>query len=148
MSSYEYVKDERGAALVEYAIGATVFLSVLFGVVEFGRALWVHNALTDATRRGARYAILNSSSKSEAVKNVAVYGDATDSSQPVVPKLTPDNVQVSYSPDYGLDTGTVTVSITEYDFEFVVPLIGRTMRMPAYSTTLTGECVGLIPPDM
>ena len=38
-------KRERGASLVEFAIAATVFLTVVFAVVEFGRALWVHNAV-------------------------------------------------------------------------------------------------------
>ena len=49
-------KTRTGASLLEFAIAATVFLTVLFAVVEFGRALWVHNALSDAARRGARYA--------------------------------------------------------------------------------------------
>ena len=57
-------KKERGATLVEFAIGATVFLTAIFAVLEFGRALWVHNALSDAARRGARYAVLNPASDS------------------------------------------------------------------------------------
>lgn len=52
-------KTERGATLVEFAIGATVFFTVMFAVVEFGRMLYVHNALSDAALRGARYAVVN-----------------------------------------------------------------------------------------
>ena len=48
---------QRGATLVEFAIAATVLLTAIFAVLEFGRALWTHNALSDAARRGARYAI-------------------------------------------------------------------------------------------
>ena len=48
---------QRGSTLVEFAIGATVFLMVMFAVLEFGRALWIHNALSDAARRAARYAV-------------------------------------------------------------------------------------------
>ena len=55
---YKTNKNQRGAALVEFALVATVFLTVLFGIIEFGRLLWTHNALTDATRRGVRYATL------------------------------------------------------------------------------------------
>ena len=43
--------NERGSTLVEFAIGVTVFLTAMFAVLEFGRALWGHNALTDAARR-------------------------------------------------------------------------------------------------
>ncbi|HYX42047.1 MAG TPA: TadE family protein, partial [Pyrinomonadaceae bacterium] len=66
---------ERGAALVEFAIGATIFLTVLFAVIEFGLLLWTHNALTDAARRGARYAVTHPQSSVADVQNVVVYGD-------------------------------------------------------------------------
>jgi len=55
--------NERGSTLVEFAIGATVFLTAMFAVLEFGRALWTHNALTDAARRGARYATPRSAAR-------------------------------------------------------------------------------------
>ena len=32
-------KKERGTTLVEFAIGATVFFTVMFAIVEFGRML-------------------------------------------------------------------------------------------------------------
>ena len=140
-------RTERGATLLEFAIGATVFLTVMFGVLEFGRALWVHNALTDAARRGARYAVLHASTDPASVKNVVVYGDPAGGSQPVVNNLSTANVIVTYS-DFGLESGTVSVSITNYQFQFVVPLIGGTIQMPAYTTTLTGESAGLVPPNI
>ena len=139
--------DERGATLVEYAIAVSVFLTAMFAVIEFGRALWVHNALSDAARRGARYAVLHTANDSAQVKNVVVYGDPAGGSQPTLTNLSTENVQVNYS-QFGLNTGTVTVSITNYKFEFVIPIVGTTITMPNYTTTLTGESVGLIPADM
>jgi len=139
--------DERGATLLEFAIGATIFLSVLFAVLEFGRALWVHNALTDAARRGARYAVLHAQSDSDSVKNMVVYGDPAGGTKSVVDNLTTGNVNVTYS-NFGLEGGTVSVSITNYQFQFVAPLIGTAIQMPSYTTTLTGESVGLIPADL
>ncbi|HEU4932694.1 MAG TPA: TadE/TadG family type IV pilus assembly protein [Pyrinomonadaceae bacterium] len=136
--------SERGATLVEFSLAVTVLLTSMFGVIEFGRALWVHNALTDAARRGARYATLHTPAESAAVKNVVVYGDEAGGTQPIVPNLTPDNVIVNYT-DVGVSKGTVSVSITNYQFQFVIPLIGTTITMPAYSTTLTGESIGVIP---
>ena len=141
-------KRERGSTLVEFAIGATVFLTAMFAVLEFGRALWVHNALSDAARRGARYAVLNPSSSEQAVKNVVVYGDPAGGTQPLVEKLsTSDNVVVTYS-SFSLDSGTASVTITGYQFRLIIPIIGRTIQMPNYHTTLTAESVGLIPPNI
>jgi Flp pilus assembly protein TadG len=138
---------EQGSTLLEFAIGATVFLTVMFAVLEFGRALWVHNDLTDAARRGARYAVVHTAGDAASVKNVVVYGDPAGGSQPVVNNLTTDNVTVTYS-SFGLEGGTVSVSITNYQFQFVVPLIGTSITMPSYTTTLTGESAGLIPPNI
>lgn len=139
--------DQRGATLVEFAIGATVFLTVMFAVLEFGRALWVHNALTDAARRGARYAVIHTAADSNLVKNVVVYGDPAGGTQPVVPNLTTANVTVAYS-NFGLEGGTASVSITGYEFQFVLPLVRTSIQMPSYTTTLTGECAGLFPPNI
>ena len=138
---------QRGATLVEFAIGATVFLTSMFAVIEFGRVLWVHNALTDAARRGARYAVIHSAADIDSVKNVVVYGDPAGGTQPLVQDLSTSNVNVSYS-GFGLNTGTVSVSITNYQFQFVLPLVGTSIQMPAYTTTLTGENAGLVPPNL
>ena len=136
--------SERGGTLVEFAIAATVFISSMFAVVEFGRALWIHNALADAARRGARYAVINSSANSAQVKNVVVFGDPAGGSQPLVNNLTTGNVTVNYN-GFGLNEGTVNVSITGYQFQFVVPIIGTTINMPSYTTTLVAENAGFIP---
>ncbi|MFN2530718.1 MAG: TadE/TadG family type IV pilus assembly protein [Pyrinomonadaceae bacterium] len=138
-------RDEKGSTLVEFAIGATVFIMSIFAVLEFGRALWAHNALADAARRGARYAVLHSVGSDSGVKNVVVYGDPAGGSQPLLPDLTVDNVQVSYSPDFIVNQGTATVSIKNYQFKFVLPFLPKTITMPTYSTTLTGESAGFIP---
>jgi Flp pilus assembly protein TadG len=137
--------NERGSTLVEFAIGATVFLTAMFAVLEFGRALWTHNALTDAARRGARYATMHTSADIGSVKNVVVYGNAAGSGSAMLPNLTTGNVSVTYSGTYQINKGTVTVSITNYQFQFVIPIVGTTITMPNYTTTLTAESVGLVP---
>jgi len=136
---------QRGATLVEFSIAATVFLMVMFAVLEFGRALWTHNALMDAARKGARYAVLHRADQIDDVKNVVVYGDPAGGTNPVVENLSTTNVQVSYS-NFTLDGGTVQVTITDYQFHFVIPIIGTQIQMPNYTTTLTGESAGLLPP--
>ena len=136
---------QRGATLVEFSIAATVFLMVMFAVLEFGRALWTHNALMDAARKGARYAVLHRADQIDDVKNVVVYGDPAGGTNPVVENLSTTNVQVSYT-NFTLDGGTVQVTITDYQFHFDIPIIGTQIQMPNYTTTLTGESAGLLPP--
>ncbi len=136
-------RNERGAALVEFAIGATVFITAMFAVLEFGRALWTHNALADAARRGARYASINGPNAT-AVKNVVVYGDAAGGTKALIPDLTVDQVEVDYStdPPFSLAMGTATVRITEYEFALLLPIVGTKITMPEYRTTLSAENAG------
>ena len=145
--SKRFKSNEQGATLVEFSIAATVFLVVVFGVIEFGRALWTHNALSDAARRGARYATLHSATEIEQVRNVVVYGNAEGTGTPMIPNLTTENVSVDYS-NFALNAGTVSVSVTGYEFQFIVPIVGTTITMPNYTTTLTGESVGWIPDNI
>jgi Flp pilus assembly protein TadG len=145
--------DERGAALVEFTIAAVVFLTAIFGVLEVSRLLWTHNALSDAARRGARYAVTHPSSDEAEVINMAVYGNAEGTGTPMVFGLTDDQIDVQYktSPVTGVFSypgGSVTVSITGFTFKFIVPIIGTTISMPDYHTTLTAESSGQVPPDV
>jgi Flp pilus assembly protein TadG len=143
-------KNERGAALVEFAIVATVFLTVMFGVLEFGRMFWTHNALRDAARRGVRLAAVrrNDAAGIQAVKNMVVFGNEAGTGQPIANGLSASNVAVEYVNYNGIQLSSrTTVSINNYQFQFSVPLLGGTMNMPAYRTSLPGESAGYIPCD-
>jgi len=47
-----------GAAAVEFAAVAPVFILLVFGMIEFGRAVMLQHAMTDAARAGCRKAVL------------------------------------------------------------------------------------------
>ena len=61
----------RGAALVEAAIVLPLFLMVILGIVEFGRAMMVGQLVTNGAREGARRAILYGSEEPEVRSHVA-----------------------------------------------------------------------------
>ncbi len=48
-------RDESGVALLEFAIFVSLLLFLVFGTIDFGRALFTANNLTAAAREGARY---------------------------------------------------------------------------------------------
>ena len=52
-------RRRRGQALVEFALVAPWFFLILFGIVEGGRFMLYYETLKNATREGARYAIVN-----------------------------------------------------------------------------------------
>lgn len=49
----------RGQAMVEFAMVAPMFFLLLFGIIEAGRFIFYYETLSNATREGARYAIVN-----------------------------------------------------------------------------------------
>jgi Flp pilus assembly protein TadG len=48
-----------GQAMVEFALVAPMFLLLLFSIIDFGRAVYYIQALNNAAREGARYAIVH-----------------------------------------------------------------------------------------
>lgn len=141
--------NERGGSLIEFTVVASVFFLMLVAIVAAGNLYYTHNALVEATRRGARYAVMHPTGSTADVQNVVVYGTATpaDGATSLIYNLQPGNVIVQYS---GLNVaqGTVTVTIETYTFPFVLPTGTTSITMPPYRTTLTGESAGFIPPDI
>jgi Flp pilus assembly protein TadG len=46
----------RGETLVEYALALTLFLMTLFGITQFGLAVWQFNMISNLAQEGARWA--------------------------------------------------------------------------------------------
>jgi Flp pilus assembly protein TadG len=57
-------RRSRGQALVETALVLPIFLGLLMGVVDMGRAVWATTSLNSAAREAARYAIVHGGSAS------------------------------------------------------------------------------------
>jgi Flp pilus assembly protein TadG len=142
---------ERGATLLEFVITASIFFMMLVGIVAISHLYFTHNALEEATRRGARFATfkLNNLASSNEIKNMVVYGTTTQdaNSTSLVSGLTTTNVVVERA-GFGVGTGSVTVRIQNYNYSFVIPGLTTTITMPEYRTTLTGECAGYIPSNI
>lgn len=160
--------------MAEFTMIALVFFMLIIGIIEFGRLLYTHNALTDATRRGARYAVLHGDTKGLCVQRVVVFGESqvdpvtcavTGGAAPLINGLGEGNVTVTYSgadldddpatppTGYGMNLGSATVTIgggdaPRYRFSINVPLFRQQFDMPIYSTTLTTESAGTKPEDL
>ena len=66
MTTTRHDKHARcGAAMVEMALVLPLFLMLILGIIEFGRAMMVANLVTNAAREGARMAVLDGSTNTE-----------------------------------------------------------------------------------
>lgn len=57
--------SRTGSALVEVAVSFPIFMLILLGIIEFGRALSVSQSLNNAAREGCRAAIVDGSSTAD-----------------------------------------------------------------------------------
>lgn len=88
---------QRGAIAVEFAILLVPLLMIVFGITEFGRAIYEYNTLTKATRDAARFLTTRSpgdAAAHTAAKNMVVYGSATATGQPLLSGLTTEMVSI------------------------------------------------------
>jgi Flp pilus assembly protein TadG len=125
----------RGSATVEYALVLIPFLMFLLGVLDFSRLLYTWNMANEATRAGARYAV--------------VCADPTNNDrimtamQQRLPAIA--SIDVQWQPA-GCNPATcegVTVAVTDMQFTWIAPLPGTLTRavimMPGFSTYLPRE---------
>lgn len=52
------LREKRGDALVEFTVSAVVFLTILFGIMDFARAVYIDHFVSHAAQDGTRYAIV------------------------------------------------------------------------------------------
>ncbi|WP_429886081.1 TadE/TadG family type IV pilus assembly protein [Geoalkalibacter halelectricus] len=53
-----HLRDERGAAAVEFAVVLPLLLLILLGIIEYGLIFYNKQVLTNASREGARFGIV------------------------------------------------------------------------------------------
>lgn len=126
------VSQDRGAAAVEFALVMPVLLLLVFGIVDFGRALNAQIMVTQAAREGARWDALGSTQTQIAQR-------VSDSAQPL------SGVTTTVGSLCGTGVATQNGSVTaSYSFSYVTP-IGSLMNMFGGSSlsnmTITGQGV-------
>jgi Flp pilus assembly protein TadG len=75
--------DERGAALVEFAIASVVLLMLLFGIVTFGYVLSFKSDLTQAAAEGARAGAVGSDATAAITRSVSAFKQTCSPSGPL-----------------------------------------------------------------
>jgi Flp pilus assembly protein TadG len=103
-------QSETGQAALEFALTLTVTLLLIFGMIDFSRAIYTASIIQWAAQQGARAGIVDDS---QAVVEAAVHGRMVG--------LDTENALVTVSSP---NVNIVQVDVT-YEFEFVVPVISR-----------------------
>jgi Flp pilus assembly protein TadG len=129
-------QKESGAALVEFALISMLFFSLLLGIMEFGRLLFTWNSAAEATRWGARLAVVCDLSD----------GTIKDRMRLVMPQLGDGNIVITYDNPPNAPNScdksnckSVTVSVTGVSVTTIIPIMNVTVPIPPFSTSLPRE---------
>ena len=88
---------QRGVAAVEFAIVCMIFLPFMFALFEYGRLMYLWNALPEVTRRAARAAAMADFSDPaalQALRQAALFNNA--GALPLAPNVGASNLRIEY----------------------------------------------------
>jgi len=137
------MKKQSGATILEFALVLIIFLTFLLSILDFARMLWTWNAATEATRWGARVAVVCDKGAAAVLTSMKKF----------LPQLTTNNVQIDWYDGTGNVSQTcdhtncagVNVRIINLNYHWISPIGFGThaaITMPSYSTYLPREIMG------
>lgn len=117
------VPDLRGQGLVEFALVLPLFVLILFGLFDLGRAVYAYNTISNASRESARVAIVNQTQadvQGEAIKQAVSLG------------ITTSDLTISYGDPSGTGTCASPIAVgclasvtVRYDWTPATPVVGQ-----------------------
>lgn len=123
---------QAGTASVEFALVSVAFFTILIGIMEFSRVLFYWNSAEEATRLGARIAVV--CDKSDV--------DIKMKMRQIVPMVPANKILVDYDPA-GCTVNTcqrVTVSIDAgVPIATFIPFVSLSLALPPFTTSLPRE---------
>lgn len=126
LSSYK--SEKKGTTMVEFALILPIFISFIFGCIEFGMIMWGRISMEYAISASARYAYINNSASSSSIINYA---------QTLVPANYPGHLNFSFTVNM-VPTTSATISGT-FNYTFFV--------LPLSQLTMTSSVVQPLPPS-
>jgi Flp pilus assembly protein TadG len=131
---------QSGAAAIEFALVMPLLCMLLFGAMEMGRLLWTWNAAVEATRLGARLAVVCDVDRSAGAP-------IKSSMRAALPILANANITIEYmNPADTVDPSCTNdnckaarVRLSGLTYSTIIPFVPLSLTLPAFSTTLRKE---------
>ena len=111
-------RSERGQALAEFALVLPLVLLFIAGIVEMARAWNIKQAVTDAAREGARYAVVQDA-------DIATTDDVKAKIEERLALASIESSTIDFSEGFHVAGSELTVSVaTQYQMGLVGVLLG------------------------
>lgn len=146
------LRKQAGAMVVEYALVLLLFLMLLLGIMEFGRFLFTLNAAAEATRWGARLAVVCDMNDPDIKTRMRSILNVEASNISILYKPYGCVAEVPDPPDASVACESVTVLLGQVTdgpdgesvssrpgFTPLIPMQGVMVNLPFFRTTLLRE---------
>jgi Flp pilus assembly protein TadG len=124
-----------GSTIIEFSLALVIFLMFFLGIVDFSRMLFTWNAANEATRAGARYAVVcdDTMQKDAVLARMRL----------MLPEISDINLAWSPAGCTASSCTGVNVTITSLNYQWISPLAGLAelapQALPTFSTFLPRE---------
>ena len=131
---------QRGGMAIEFALSLSLLCTLIFGATEMGRLLWTWNAAVEATRLGARLAVVCDVDRSAAAP---IKGRM----RAMLPLLTNANITIEYMNPVDTvdpsctndDCKAARVRLSGVTYRPLIPFVPMSLTLPPFSTSLRKE---------
>ena len=134
-------KRTSGAGMTEFALGTTVFLLLMFAIIEMAMVVYSYNTISHAARECVRYAIVHSPTgpnpaTTAQIKNVTInYADL-----PAPNQLTPSDVTVTWPADPNLPSSDDAQCTVALNYSLRIPFLpSKTLPLTATARMLVSQ---------
>ena len=116
--------SRSGMAVVEFTLAFGLLWLLLSGCFRLGYSIYLYQSLLNAIGGASRYAARVDFDEPNhnfvgAVQKMAVYGDPSGGTTPLVPRLATGNVSVTWTVDTKGVPETITIAVTNYSVNAV-----------------------------
>lgn len=136
ISVIRLIKSSKGQALVEFAFVLPILFGFIFGIIEFGRVMWVQQVLSNAARAAVREASLSGAKVTNTVNTNYIINPLAAS------RITVTSADIAWTPDVAAATANnsigvvITVPFSRVTLSKIVKVFGVDLS----GVSLKGQC--------
>ena len=138
---------DRGQTVVEFAFSVIAFLTLLFGMIGFGIAVYDYNFVSDAAREGTRYASVHGKDSLSPLTTTSASSTVRAFILNQAKGINPNQLTVTVNPILGgnntspadFSPGNSAQVIVTYNATLPIPLISQTLAVTSSSQMVISQ---------
>ena len=136
-----FASSSSGTAMVEFAMGATIFFMLMFTIIELAMVVYSYNTISHAARECVRYAIVHSPTGPDPATTTQIKGITVGYADlPAPNQLVPGDVTVTWPADPNLPSSDDAQCTVALNYSLRIPFLpSKTLPLTATARMLVSQ---------